>query len=349
MRRAFRSRPRGKRKRGLAFWLALAILLAVAGLMVWGICVPVGSREPKLITIARGESVSDVAIMLRQEKLIRSADMFALAAYATGKWRRIQAGRHELDGTMSAVELLDALCRGSRRAWRWLTIPEGYSVRQVAQKVQEAGLGRAAEFTAAAETPGSFTTSFPLPGTGLEGCLFPDTYRVDSGETEADIIAQMLRRFDQVVWRQLFREQPSYRGRSLHDIITLASLVEWEAQRDEERPVIAGVLLNRLRRGQRLECDATVQYALGEGRKSRLMNGDLRIESPYNTYLYAGLPPGPICNPGEASIKAAMDPADVPYLYYVARPDGSHLFSATFEQHQAAIARARSGRRVGSG
>ena len=128
-------------------------------------------------------------------------------------------------------------------------------------------------------------------------------------------------------------------------MIILASLVEAAAKQEDERPIIAGVLLNRLARGQRLECDATVQYALGADRKSRLMYEDLEIESDYNTYLHEGLPPGPICNPGEASIRAALEPADVAYLYYVARPDGSHVFSRTFAEHRAAIARIRGGGR----
>jgi UPF0755 protein len=338
---------RRRRKRGTAFWLALAILASVVVMVVWGVAVPVGGGQPQLVTVERGDSVSDVATILQQKGLIRSAGMFALTAYATGKWRRLQAGRHELDGSMSAAEMLDALCRGSRRAWRWLTIPEGYGARQIADEIQEQELGRASAFLQAASRRGPvappYHTAFPLPADDLEGYLFPDTYRIGSGESESDIVAQMLRRFEQVVWQQLFQEQASHQGRSLRDIIILASLVEWEAKREEERPIIAGVLVNRLERGQKLECDATVQYALGEGRKPRLTNGDLAIESDYNTYLHAGLPPGPICNPGEASIKAAMNPAKVPYLYYVARPDGSHVFSTTYSQHQDAIARVRSG------
>ena len=329
------------RKRGPAFWLALAILATVLAIVIWGLAVPVGGGQPQLVTIQRGDSVSDVAIILQQKGLIRSADMFALAAYTTGKWHRLQAGRHELDGSMSAAEILDALCRGSRRAWRWLTIPEGFDVRHIAEQIQREGLGQATAFMQAVSSPGSFTTSFPLPTDGLEGYLFPDTYRIDSGETESDIIAQMLRRFDQVVWKQLFREEPSFKGRSLRDIIILASLVEWEAKRADERPIIAGVLLNRLDRGQKLECDATVQYALGEGRKPRLANSDLSVESDYNTYLHQGLPPGPICSPGEASIKAAMNPANVAFLYYVARPDGSHVFTSTYSKHQEAIIKVR--------
>ena len=329
------------RKRGPAFWLALAILVIAVLVVSWALAVPVGAGRPQLITVERGDSASDVAMMLQAKGLIRSADLLTLAAYATGKWRRIQAGRHELEGGMSALEMLDALCRGTRRAWRWLTVPEGYSARQIAQQVQEHGLGRASAFLAAVSSPGSFTPPFPLPGGGLEGYLFPDTYRMDAGESESDIIAQMLRRFDQVVWQQLFHGKASYRGRSLRDIIILASLVEWEAQREGERAIVAGVLANRLNRGQKLECDATVQYALGAGRKSRLTNVALLIQSPYNTYLHEGLPPGPICNPGEPSIRAAMNPAKVPYLYYVARSDGSHVFSTTYDKHLAAIAKVR--------
>jgi len=202
-------------------------------------------------------------------------------------------------------------------------------------------LGFAAGFLAAARRPDSFETAAPIPGDTLEGYLFPDTYRIESSQSERGIIAQMLRRFDRVVWQDLFDGRPAYQGRTISDIIVLASLVEAEAKRDDERPTIAGVFVNRLARGQRLECDATVQYALGENRKPRLMHEDLLIESDYNTYLHPGLPPGPICSPGEASIRAAMSPADVPYLYYVAGPDGSHVFSRTFADHQAAIARLR--------
>ncbi len=180
----------------------------------------------------------------------------------------------------------------------------------------------------------------PLPSTGLEGYLFPDTYRVRHGAPGGEIAGQMLRRFDEVVWRGLFHEHGTYQGRSVNDIIILASLVEAEAKRDSERAVIAGVLMNRLRLGQRLECDATIQYALGKDRKQKLLYKDLEIESEYNTYKHAGLPPGPICNPGKASIEAAMNPAAVPYLYYVARPDGSHCFSRTLAEHDGGEAAA---------
>jgi UPF0755 protein len=345
-------RPRASRTRRL-FLTALVVLAAA---VVWSMAVPAGTGGTRLVKVQPGQPVSAVGLMLADEGVIRSPQAFIATAYLTGKWRRIQAGRHDLAPSMTGFEILDALCRGSRAAWRWLTIPEGYTERQIAAAVETAGVGKADEFAAAAATPfdsaqgrpQELEIRFPLPGTGLEGYLFPDTYRVGSGETAEDLVAQMLGRFGQVVWRGLFREQPTYKGRTLNEVIILASLVEGEAKREKDRPLIAGVLMNRLNRGQRLECDATVQYALGDGRKPRLAADDLNVQSDYNTYLHPGLPPGPICNPGEASIRAAMEPANVPYLYYVARPDGSHVFSRTFEEHQAAVARVRAGAGGGS-
>lgn len=337
---------RKRRKRSAIFWLSMLVLLS-AGLMVgggvWSVLSPVDEGEPVLLVVEPGQKASQVALALQEEGLIRNADTFLAAAYLTGRWRCIKAGRHELNSGMSALKILDALCRGSRTAWRWITIPEGYDVRQIAEKIEQERLGKAAVFRQAAAEPWALQAGFPLPADSLEGYLFPDTYRVDVGETERQIIGQMLRRFEQVVWKGLFHEKKQYNGRSMREILILASMVEWEAQKAEERATIAGVLWNRLQRGQRLECDATVQYALGDGRKTRLLFEDLKVESEYNTYLHNGLPPGPICNPGEASIRAAMNPAKVAYLYYVARSDGSHIFSTTFAQHQAAIAQVRRG------
>ena len=334
-----------RRKRGPVFWLAVLLFVSALALVVGGgvfdIVTSVGSGPPLLVSVNPGDSASDVASKLWARGLIRDRNALIAAAYITGKWRCIQAGRHELDAGMSPLDMLDALCRGSRTAWHWITIPEGYDLRQIAEKLEEERLASGRGFLDAAHSPRTFEAAFPLPDDSLEGYLFPDTYRVDSGKSEEEIIEQMVRRFEDVVWRGLFAESPEHEGRSLRDILILASMVEWEAQLDEERPKIAGVLINRLNRGQKLECDATVQYALGDGRKSRLMYDDLTINSDYNTYQHTGLPPGPICNPGEASIQAAMNPADVPYLYYVARADGSHVFSKSFAEHQAAIARVR--------
>lgn len=329
------------RLRTISRLAALSALAAMGSAVVWGLFIPAGNDAPTLITISWGDAISKVASELRAKGLIRSGDVFVAAAYLSGKWRRVQAGRFELTPTMAPLEILDAISLGRRKAWRWLTVPEGYTLEQIAQEVEEEKLTSAAEFLAQAQVPTEFITPFPAPRPNLEGYLFPDTYRVDAGQSSSAIINQMLRRFDHVVWQDLFDQKATYEGRSFGDTIILASLVEAEAKHEKERPIIAGVLLNRLSRGIKLECDATIQYALGDGRKTRLLNEDLSIPSPYNTYQHEGLPPGPICSPGEASIRAAMKPAKVPYLYYVARPDGSHVFSVTFAQHEAAIAQIR--------
>jgi UPF0755 protein len=321
--------------------LALALLALAAGGAYWLVAVPIGSRTAQVISIPRRASTRAVARELKRKHLIRSEDAFLAAAYWTREWRHLQTGGFRLTGRMSALEILRALSQGTHRAWRWLTVPEGYTLRQMADRVGEEKLARREDFLKEAAHPNGFRPGFPLPAQGLEGYLFPDTYRVEADASPHAIVAQMLGRFRSAVWEGMFHQQPRAGGRSLQEVVTLASLVEAEAKHDSERPVIAGVIANRLRQGKRLEIDATVQYALGPDRKSRLLNKDLLIESEYNTYLHAGLPPGPICSPGAASLRAALQPAAVPYLYYVAKSDGSHVFSTTFEQHKAAIARIR--------
>jgi UPF0755 protein len=332
-----------KRRRRLRKWARVA--LVVAGLLgvsaYWAIWAPAGKGEARVISIAPGESARQVGAQLQKEGLIRSEGAFLAYAWVTRRYGRLQAGGYRLEPRMSAAEILEALSRGTHRAWRWLTIPEGYTVRQIAEAVAAEKLASEEDFLRAARRAPEVWSS--LPSTGVEGYLFPDTYRVEFEATAEDLVGQMLGQFEETVGKGLFQERTSVRGRSLHEVITLASLVEAEAKQDRERPVIAGVLANRLRQGRKLECDATVQYALGVNRKQRLLYKDLKVESEYNTYLHAGLPPGPICSPGVESIKAAMRPANVPYLYYVAKPDGSHVFSRTFAEHSAAIARIRQG------
>ncbi len=334
-------RARSGRVKRRALWAGAALAVLAVLAVLWLVVVPAGSGPPRQVNLPRGSSAWEAARILKGEGLVRSATATAAAAYVTGKWRHLRAGLHEVGPSMNALEMLDALSRRGTDTWTWLTIPEGYTVRQIARAVQDAGLGSERAVLDAAQDAGRFSTPFPLPGTGLEGYLFPDTYRVDASEMETDILEQMLRRFQEVVWEGLFQGRRMYQGRTLNEIIILASLVEAEAKLPQERPIIAGVLMNRLRAGRKLECDATVQYALGDRRKERLTYADTEIESPYNTYLHPGLPPGPICNPGEDSIRAAMNPADVPYLYYVARADGSHVFSRTLEEHRAAKVRIR--------
>jgi UPF0755 protein len=277
--------------------------------------------------------------------MIRSALVFRLAAAWGDGWRQVRAGDYALRRGMSALEILRAFERG-RVMEEWITVPEGFALWQVAGLLEAKGLGSGENFLRAARSPGEFATGLPLPTDSLEGYLFPDTYKVGrDANAPRTLVRMMLARFDEVVWRGLLGGQAP--GSSLHDVITLASLVEGEARLEAERALIAGVLSNRLKRGMMLQCDATVQYALGPGNhKGRLTYADLKIASPYNTYLHPGLPPGPINSPGRASIEAALHPADAPYLFYVARPDGSHIFSRTAAEHERAVTRVRAQRRA---
>lgn len=352
-RRACRLVPAARRRVAVG----ILILAALAAWAYFQMTMP-AHRTGTLVTVnvKAGESIVRVARKLDGAGLIRSAPAFVLTAVVSGRWRRIEAGLYELIPTLSGWEILRRLGLGGLR-WRRLTIPEGFSLAAVARAVEQHHLGEAAEFQRLATWGAAgFPTPFPKPVNSLEGYLFPDTYHVGITWDERRIIVRMLERFDEVVWRGLLRQPvPGGTGAApadphartstaqvnLHQVITLASLVEGEAKWPEERPKIAGVLMNRLHQGRRLECDATIQYLLGDRRKPNLTIQDLQIDSRYNTYRYAGLPPGPINNPGLASIRAALAPATVPYLYYVATADGHHIFTRTYEEHLAAKRRAR--------
>jgi UPF0755 protein len=346
------------------------LLAACVG--VWlgvGLWVPVGGgRQVVRYALRPRQSLHAVALELRAAGLIRSPGAFRLAGAWGNRWRRAHAGDYALRRDMSALEILRCFESG-RVIAEWVTVPEGFTVWQIADLVHAKGLGTREQFLRAANSggaepapslsrgfpPGARDTAvdFPAPRGSLEGYLFPDTYRVGrDAAAPRKLVAMMLARFDEVVWQGLLRgrapagisdlKSQISDGAALHEVVILASLVEGEARVAAERPIIAGVLINRLKRGMMLQCDATVQYALGPGNhKPRLTYADLAMPSPYNTYLHPGLPPGPINDPGRASIAAALHPAQVDYLYYVARPDRSHIFSRTLAEHERAKALAR--------
>ena len=353
-------RARRRAVKGLRHALIVALALAVAFTAWLGVSLylPVGGHQETRFYVGEGKSPRTVGAELEAKGLIRNAWAFRLAAAWGDGWRHAKAGEYALRSNTTAIQILRAIERGDV-ASELVTVPEGLNLGQVANLAADKRLCSGEQFLRAAASPGEFTADFPLPGDSLEGYLFPDTYNVARHPGAArDLVRMMLARFDQVIWRDLLGGRPpleltradprhaSATSRSsLHDLITLASLVEGEAKLGAERPVIAAVLTNRLKRGMKLECDATVQYALGRNRKERLAYNDLTIASPYNTYLYPGLPPGPINSPGRASIEAALHPAEVPHLFYVARPDGSHIFSRTYAQHLRAVAAVRAARR----
>ncbi|MFW5868692.1 MAG: endolytic transglycosylase MltG [Armatimonadota bacterium] len=292
--------------------------------------------EARLIRIPEGSSVAEITDILHGEALIRDRRAFTMMLKLEDLAGRLQAGVYEISPTMSGEEIARHIAAGEV-AERRLTIPEGLTLAQIAERFAEAELVRdAAEFeeAAVAETVEA-QISMPLPEGSLEGYLFPETYDFCCDLTPDPLIARMVRELEDRFYEP-HREEIEGRDLSLHEIITLASLVEREARVDGEGALIAGVIQNRLDRGMKLQIDATVQYALPR-HKERLLFKDLEIDSPYNTYLHAGLPPGPIASPGLASLMAALRPAETDALFYVARPDGSHVFTPDYQQHQQAI------------
>lgn len=339
--------PPARGRPGFAWRLArvAALLIAVGGVAYTGIwsLMPV-SREKKtvIVEVPRNWGVRRIARRLKRLGLIRSETAFLLAGRILGDWRVLKAGEYELSPSLSPVEILDKLARGDVRAY-WVTIPEGSTIRDMAAILHQMRLADPNRFTTLATRGGlRLGADYGVRRRNLEGYLFPDTYKVPKGMTERQMLQAMVRTFQRQVLHGLRNEIESRtNGLSLDETIVLASLVEREARVPEERARIAGVLLNRLRRNMKLECDATVQYALGKT-KPRLRYKDLAIDSPYNTYRHRGLPPGPICNPGLASIRAALRPEAHGYLFYVADGQtGRHIFSRTFDEHRAAIRRVR--------
>jgi UPF0755 protein len=317
--------------------LVILVVLLVVGILfsVHAVVLPAGGSRTVFVNIPKGASACAIADLLARHGAIRSAFGFKILAFITGESRKLKPGGYRLNTSMSPAKILSKIANGEVYA-KWVTFPEGFTIRQIGERLEACGLGKAARFSQLAHRHASaFQTSFPLPSNSLEGYLFPDTYLIPIGASEESVIRAMLTAFENKVVKPM-ADEIAASGMSLHQIITLASLIEREAKIPADRPLISAVLRNRLRSNMPLQCDATVLYALGE-HKSRVLYKYLKINSPYNTYLYPGLPPGPIANPGLASIKAALYPANVDYMYYVARPDGSHIFSRTFEEHQRAI------------
>lgn len=339
-------------REGKKYIIALIVLL---GLSLWATLYvesPVGGDAiPMIVVVPKGATAKSVAAALAEKGLIRSELAFRFVAQATGSSSGIKPGAYKVSRAMSISEILDKLVLGDVAAV-WVTIPEGYTVEQVADRLSERGLVNHAEFAALARNGAQeFSDILNIPAQGLEGYLYPETYLIPLQPDARDVARQMLETFKSKVADSLGGEitgrtpdgEEHSKPEALHRVIIVASMIEREARVAADRPLVSAVIWNRLRIGMKLDIDATVQYALGRHR-SRLYYRDLEAESPYNTYTHAGLPPGPISNPGIDSIKAAIHPAEVDYFYYVARPDGSHVFSRTLDEHNAAIRRIRGGR-----
>jgi UPF0755 protein len=321
----------------LAIALVLLIGIAVAASAAWlyiGVNRPYRgfSAPEQFVDIPPGAGPAGIGRRLAEAGVVRSALSFRAAVWLTGEGRRLQAGEYRFDQPLSARQVVDKIARGDVYV-RLLTFPEGYTMRQMAALYASKGFGTADAFMAAAKNV-SIVQALDPEAQDLEGYLFPDTYTLSRTTTADQLIARMVARFETAL-TPATREQAAARGLSLRQLVTLASIVEKETGNTAERPLVAAVYANRLRIGMPLQCDPTVIYALERAGlyDGNLTRENLQYDSPYNTYRYPGLPPGPIANPGRASLEAAASPANVPYLYFVSRNDGTHAFASTIEEH----------------
>jgi UPF0755 protein len=316
-----------------ALW-ALLVAAIATGCLAWWLVDADTARPAQQVTllIPEGSSVGDIGHQLETAGVIRSASAFGLYVRTRGNGRSIQAAEYVFAPHTSMAGVVGVLDAGGRPPTVWITIPEGFTADQIGALLQQHGIGTRAEFMAVVH---STNVDFGSASSrGLEGYLFPDTYQLRRDSSPRAVAAILTARFMHELPRDYIAAARTLK-RTVPQIVTAASLIEREAKVDPERPVMASVYYNRLHRGMPLQVDATIEYAL-PSHKAALSFADLKIDSPYNTYMYAGLPPTPIANPGRASLDAAFHPASTGYLYYVYRGKGRHQFSDTLDEQQAA-------------
>lgn len=322
-------------------FLGLILLAAVIGACAFAaLYVPYQSfRNPVIVDFEKGTSTRAMAEELEQNGVVRYRWLFLLAR-ALHPNRRLQAGEYRFAGADTPLNIVNRIARGDVFFYE-LVVPEGSNMFDIAAIVSRFDFLNAAEFLRVARDPGPIRDLAPQAPT-LEGYLFPATYRITRTTTIQQLCSMMTAQFRKH-WRELGaeRSQPASVPATVNATVTLASLVEKETGRAQERPIVASVYANRLRKGMALDCDPTTIYAalLDERYRGTIYRSDLNNDNAYNTYRHAGLPPGPIANPGAAALQAALMPAETDYLYFVAKPDGSgaHNFSETIEQHNVAV------------
>jgi UPF0755 protein len=288
---------------------------------------------PRYIHVPKGASAEEIANKLVRSGVVRHRWFFLLAAKFLDGERDLKFGDYQLSTGMAPVAVVRRLTAGTH-VMRRLTVPEGLTLAQIATRLERRGLAGKAEFMAAAQSE-PLRDPLGVQNDTLEGFLFPDTYYISGEETPQDLVSMMVHRFEEV-YRHESLGTSMLEDYDMFDIVTIASIIEKEAVLDSEKSRIAGVIYNRLRENMRLDCDVTVQYALNKfGR--RLTYADLAYDSPYNSYLHKGLPPGPICNPGRHSLRAALHPENTEFFYFVSKNNGTHHFSKTLPEHNQAV------------
>lgn len=312
-------------------------LAAVSASSLWMYRYAHGPLNPEvgttIILVPRGSSFVHITSLLEREGLMTHRRAFYLLARLKGAHTRMRAGEYELDGQATPLDVLGKMTRGEVKVYH-VPVPEGFTMHQVAERFGSEGLADVDVFLERLYD-GDLLSSLGIEGPSVEGYLFPDTYHVTRAKDEEAIIRFMVRRFREEVSPSLVTDAERL-GLTLHELVTLASIIEKEAGAEEEKPLVSAVFHNRLKRGMRLQSDPTVIYGV-EGFEGRIRRVDLERETPYNTYRIRGLPPGPICNPGMSSILAALNPATVDYLYFVSKNDGTHQFSSNLSDHNAAV------------
>lgn len=323
---------------GFAVLLSLMVCAAFAGYLVYDrVTRPGVAGEGIKITIPEGASGRDIARLLQDKALVENEILFRVAMKLR-PGSGIKHGYYLVPKGLSPVEMLALLRNGPNRGPdpdeippdRRVTVPEGLSLAQASQLFKDPQA-----FVAAASDP-ALISSLGIKAATLEGFLLPSTYFFDAPPTEREVVERMVKEF-QGEYAKLLKDYPDSAGQDLIKIVTIASLVEEESRVDDERPLVAAVVYNRLKQNMALGFDSTLQYALNKYGE-RMLDADKAVDSPYNTYLNTGLPPGPICSPGVKSLRAALNPADVDYLYFVSNADGkTHTFSRTYAEHTKAV------------
>ena len=326
--------------------LVIVLFASVAAGAVWS-AIHRRTTEPyrgfagseQFVDVPAGSTAPEIGRRLVGAGVIRDGLTFRLALWRAGEARRLRAGEYRFDGPMTPLEVIAKLRRGEVYERR-LTFPEGLAIPEMAAIFEAGGFGSVSSFLEAAADP-SPVAAFDRLAEDLEGYLFPETYSLPRDTPAAGLVRLMVDRFDEAFPPEM-REAAAARGLTVREAVVVASLVEKETARDDERPVVAAVYLNRLKAGMPMQADPTVIYALrkaGRYQNNNIRRVDLDFDSPYNTYRHPGLPPGPIAAPGGASLRAVAYPADVKHLYFVSRNDGSHAFANTLAEHSRNVRR----------
>jgi len=314
--------------------LLLLVAASAAAFMYWRINEPFRGYQgaEQFVEIPQGAGSLAIGDRLADAGVMRDRSTYRVALWMTGKGRHLKAGEYRFDRPMTPFEVIDKIARGDVYVIH-LTFPEGLTIAEMAQIFESHGLGSAASFVRATKDPAPIRALDPA-ATDLEGYLFPETYALPRHTDAAKLVQMMVGGFERVFTPAL-RAAAAARNLTVRQALTLASIVEKETARPDERPLVAAVYSTRLRIGMPMQCDPTVIYALLRAGtyNGNLRRDDLAFDSPYNTYRYPGLPPGPIASPGRGSLEAAVHPADADYLYFVSRNDGSHVFARTLDEH----------------